>query len=69
MIAFFSHIAPEGMLGSVIYALGFLSFSLFIAAISAAYIAPVVGSLIAGPERRGLRRGGLIASIPARKVT
>jgi len=69
MIAYFSHIAPEGMLGSVIYALGFLSFSLVIAAISAAYIAPIVGSLVAGPENRGLRRGRLIASIPGRKTT
>lgn len=66
MAAYFAHAAPEGMLGGVIYALGFVNFGLVVAALSAAYVMPIFGSLIKGPEQVRLRRIAPVRSIPRR---
>jgi hypothetical protein len=65
-IAQFAHTAPEGMLGGVIYMLGFVTLSITIAALTAAYVMPLLGTLFKGPEQTGLRRIALIRSIPRR---
>jgi hypothetical protein len=66
MAAYFAHIAPEGMLGGIIYALGYVNFGLIFAALSAAYVMPIVGSLVKGPEQIRLRRISPIRSVPRR---
>jgi hypothetical protein len=55
VIALFSHAAPEGMLGGVIYMLGFSAFSIIVAAFSATYLMPLLGTLFKGPERITIR--------------
>ncbi len=54
LTAYFAHNAPEGLLGGVIYDLGFGTFGILVAALSAAYLMPVIGSLIKGPEKTGI---------------
>ncbi|WP_125486352.1 hypothetical protein [Edaphobacter aggregans] len=66
VIAQFAHLAPEGMLGGVIYMLGFTTLSIIVAALTAAYVMPVLGTLFKGPEQTGLRRIALVRSIPRR---
>jgi hypothetical protein len=51
MTAYFGHAAPEGMLGGVIYNLGFGIFGILVAALSAAYVMPIIGTLFKGPEK------------------
>jgi hypothetical protein len=63
-IALFSHIAPEGMLGGVIGMLGLSSFSIVIAALSAAYAMPLFGMLFKGPGKVAVRRRIPVHSIP-----
>jgi hypothetical protein len=64
MTALFGHMAPEGMLGGVIYTLGFGTFGVLIAALSAAYVMPIVGTLFKGPEKTQMIRNRLL---PARQ--
>jgi len=66
MAAYFGHAAPEGMLGGIIYALGYVNFGLIVAALSAAYVMPIFGSLIKGPEQIRLRRIAPVRSVPRR---
>ncbi len=47
----FSHVAPEGMLSGVIYTMGYSSFGVVVAALASAYVMPILGGLIKGPER------------------
>jgi hypothetical protein len=63
VIALFSHSAPEGMLGSVIYMLGFSAFSILVAAFSATYLMPLLGTLFKGPERSIIRRSAPVQSV------
>jgi hypothetical protein len=56
MLALFAHIAPEGMLGGVIYAMWFNAVGLIFVALATGYLLPVIGTLIAGPEKTGLVR-------------
>ena len=56
MLALFAHIAPEGMLGGVIYAMWFNAVGLIFVALATGYLMPVIGTLIAGPEKTGLIR-------------
>ena len=62
-IALFSHAAPEGMLGSVIYMLGLSAFSIVVAAFSATYLMPLLGTLFKGPERILVRQGAPVQSV------
>lgn len=61
--AYYTHMAPEGMLGGIIYTLGFVTAGLVFAALSAAYVMPILGSLIKGPEKVSLRRVAPVRSI------
>jgi hypothetical protein len=66
IIAYFAHIAPEGMLNSAIYAEGYMTFGLVVAALSSAYVMPIVGTLFKGPEQVSIRRIAPIRSVPRR---
>jgi hypothetical protein len=63
-IALFSHAAPEGMLDGVIYMLGFSAFSIVVAAFSATYLMPLLGTLFKGPERIIIRHHKPFQSVP-----
>ncbi|MBS1821854.1 MAG: hypothetical protein JST61_07750 [Acidobacteria bacterium] len=69
MIVYYAHMAPEGMLGGIIYAMGYVSFGLVVAALSAAYVMPAFGTLFKGPERTTLQEGGAVRSFPRRNAT
>jgi hypothetical protein len=66
IVVYFGHLAPEGMLGGIIYAMGYAAFGLIVAALSAAYVMPILGTLIKGPERTVVKRVGPVRSIPRR---
>ncbi len=66
VLAIFSHAAPEGMLTGIVYMLGFTCASIIFAALSAAYVMPIFGTLIAGPGRRRIGRSVPVRSIPRR---
>ncbi len=55
-IAGFAHTAPEGMLTGAIYMMGYGMIAIVFAAFAAAYVMPVLGTLLAGPERANQRR-------------
>jgi hypothetical protein len=61
VIAMFGHYAPEGMLTGAIYLMFYFTISVVFAAFAAAYVMPVLGTLLVGPEKvpPQLRRGGL----------
>ena len=48
-ISYFAHIAPEGLLGGVIYASGFVTFAIVFAALMTGYLMPILGALFVGP--------------------
>lgn len=68
MSAYFAHVAPEGMLGGIIYAMGYVTFGLVFAAFSAAYLMPILGMLIKGPEQIAIRRTVLLQSAPSSRM-
>ena len=55
-IAVFAHSAPEGMLTGTIYLMGYGAISIIFAAFAAAYVMPVLGTLLVGPEQANQRR-------------
>jgi hypothetical protein len=66
IVVYYAHMAPEGMLGGVIYAIGYVTFGLLVAALSAAYFMPILGTLFKGPERTIIQRGGPLRSFSRR---
>jgi hypothetical protein len=66
MIALFAHTAPEGMLSGAIYTMWYGSLAIIFTAVCAAYVLPIIGSLLAGPERVGLVRTRAPRSVPKR---
>jgi hypothetical protein len=54
VMAMFSHAASEGMLSGAIYLVWFYTVALIFSAVCTAYILPIVGSLIFGPEKTNL---------------
>jgi len=66
VIAIFSHTAPEGMLTGIIYMLCYTSLSIVFAALSAAYVMPLLGTLFVGPGRQRFGRSIQVRSVPRR---
>jgi hypothetical protein len=64
VVALFSHAAPEGMLSGAIYMLGMSAFSVAVAALSAGYIMPIIGTLFKGPEHVTIHQRAPIQSVP-----
>ncbi len=65
-IVLLAHIAPNGLLGGVIYMLGFGTAGIVFVALVASYGMPVFGALFAGRERIDPRRAATVRSIPRR---
>jgi hypothetical protein len=55
----FAHIAPEGGLGILIYAMGYGTLTLIFAAFTVAYLMPIFGELLIGPSRTTTPRNPL----------
>ena len=55
IIIVFSHLAPEGGVGGMVYAMGYITAALFFSAYMAAYLMPIVGDLVIGPNRRPIQ--------------
>lgn len=66
MVPVYGHLAPEGGITGAIYLLGYGALSIVFAALAAAYIMPIAGTLLVGPESIRVRRGARIKSIPRR---
>lgn len=56
VIALFAHIAPEGMLAAAIYVMWYGSVAIIFVAVATAYVMPLIGTLMVGPEQTGLVR-------------
>jgi hypothetical protein len=65
MVAF-AHAAPEGDINSMIYLCFFGGFTIIFAAITGAYVMPVIGTFFIGPEGIQLRHGAPVRAIPGR---
>jgi hypothetical protein len=66
VMVLFAHAAPEGDIGSIIYMCFYTTYAIVFAAVMGAYVMPIIGTLIIGPEGIMLRRGKPIRSIPNR---
>jgi hypothetical protein len=66
VLVIYSHTAPEGDIGNMVYTATYAAFGIVFAAIVGAYIAPLIGTLFIGPEGVELRRGSSIRSIAGR---
>ncbi len=64
----FAHIAPEGLLGGLIYEIGYGAFSIVAAAILAAYVMPHLGSLLVGPGGVNTLRSVRVQAVPRRRL-
>lgn len=65
-IVIFAHEAPEGMLNGLIHTAGYGALGIVFAALTSAYVMPIIGALVSTPERTRLRRIAPIRSIPRR---
>jgi hypothetical protein len=66
MCAYFAHIAPEGGLQAVIYSMVYIAFGLVFAAFSAAYLMPILGTLLRSPQKPGVHRNVSVRNVPRR---
>lgn len=64
----FSHMAPEGGLTTPVYMATYGVLQLLLGVIVAMYIAPLVGTLLLGPERNPTRRIRVVRSVPKREA-
>jgi hypothetical protein len=66
IMVLYAHAAPEGDLNSIIYMTFFAAFGIVFAAVMGAYVMPVIGTFLIGPEGIALRRGRPIRSMHGR---
>lgn len=64
MTAYFAHAAPESGLAGLFYVIGYVGFGVIFAAVAAAYVMPILGTLIKGPKRPQLQPGVASRSLP-----
>ena len=48
-LTYFAHIAPEGLLAGIVYAMGYVTFAITFAAVLTGYVMPILGGLFIGP--------------------
>jgi hypothetical protein len=66
VLVLYSHAAPEGDVGAIVYMCFYTTYAIVFAGIMGAYVAPIIGTLFIGPEGIMIRRGAPIRSIPNR---
>jgi hypothetical protein len=69
VLLLYTHAAPEGDVGALIYEASYAAFGIIFAAVVGSYVAPVLGTLVIGPEGITLRRGAVIRSFPVRRFS
>ncbi len=52
VVSYFAHMAPEGMLASIIYAMWYMTFAITFAALTSGYVLPHLGALFVCPTGR-----------------
>lgn len=65
-IVLFAHVAPEQMLGGIVYMLWYGAIGIIFAALAAAYVMAILGSIFTGRGRSGFRPSGPVRAIPRR---
>ena len=68
-LVLFAHTAPEGGLGGPIYMMGYGAAGIIFAALAAAYVMPLLGSLFAGRRQHSIRQPNLIRRLPAARAS
>ena len=68
MCAYFAHVAPEGGLQAVIYSMVYIAFGLVFAAFSAAYLMPILGTMLRSPQKVEVRRNLAVRNVPRRSL-
>lgn len=68
-IVLFAHVAPEGGLGGPIYMMGYGAAGIIFAALAAAYVMPILGSLFAGKGQPAIGEPNLIRRLPAAGIS
>jgi hypothetical protein len=68
VMVLFAHAAPEGDLNAMVYMCFYIGFAIIFAAVMGAYVMPVLGTFLIGPEGISLRRGAPIRAIPGRLI-
>jgi len=66
VIVLYAHAAPEGDVTTIIYMCFYTVYAIVFAGIMGAYVMPIIGTFVIGPEGIMLRRGKPIRSIPNR---
>jgi hypothetical protein len=69
VLVLYIHAAPEGDIGALVYEATYAAFGIIFAAVVGSYVAPVLGTLVIGPEGITLRRRAAIRSFPARQFS
>ncbi|WP_260736745.1 hypothetical protein [Tunturiibacter lichenicola] len=64
VLVLYSHAAPEGDINHIIYMIFFSAFGVIFAAVIGAYVTPIVGTFLIGPEGIMLRTAPRIRSVP-----
>jgi hypothetical protein len=62
----YSHVAAESMLSGLVYVIGYIGFGIIFIAFATGYVMPILGTLVAGPEKTSLRRIAPIRSLSGR---
>ena len=66
VILLFAHAAPEADISTLIYTCFYSAISIVFAAVVGAYVAPIIGTFLIGPERTTVQRTAPVRSIPGR---
>jgi hypothetical protein len=62
VIVVYAHFAPEGGIGTIIYALGYVTAAVLFAAYLVTYLMPIVGEFVIGPNQKFIRSANRIRS-------
>ena len=68
VLLLYTHVAPEADIGTLIYEATYAAFGIIFAAVVGSYVAPVLGTLVIGPEGIALRRRAIIPDLPVRRL-
>jgi len=64
VLVLYTHAAPEGDINSIVYMIFFSAFAVIFAAVLGAYLMPIIGTFLIGPEGIMLRTAPRIRSVP-----
>ena len=68
VLVLYTHAGPEGDINSIVYMTFFSAFSVIFAAVLGAYLMPVIGTFLIGPEGIMLRTAPRVRSVPGQRL-